>query len=81
MRTSSPVDQLFANQWLWAAVALSVGPQIAVVHFGFLNDAFDTAPLSAGDWLLTVGLSSVVLWVGELYKFVARRADRRRDRD
>ena len=41
---------------------------MAVVYLPFLNDAFDTTPLDAGDWLLCVGLASIVLWADELRK-------------
>lgn len=63
---------LFANAWLWGAIALSVVLQVAVVQLAFLNDAFDTVPLGLDDWLLCVGLASIVLWAAELRKVVAR---------
>ena len=63
---------LFTNGWLWAAVALSLLLQVAVVELPFLNDAFDTTPLRAEDWLLCAGLASVVLWTNEAQKLVAR---------
>jgi magnesium-transporting ATPase (P-type) len=69
----SAFRQLFANRLLWAAIAVSLLLQIAVVQVSFLNDAFDTTPLAAGDWLVCAGLASVVLWAGEARKLVARR--------
>ena len=63
----------FANRWLWAAILLSVILQVAVVQLPFLNDAFDTTPLSPGDWGLCVALASAVLWADELRKLVNRR--------
>ena len=69
----SAFHRLFTNQLLWAALALSVVLQIAVVHVPFLNDAFDTTPLDAADWLICIGLASVVLFADELRK-LARRA-------
>ena len=60
--TSSAFDGLFANRWLWGAVLLSVLLQIAVVNVGFLNLAFGTVPLSAGQWAVCLLMASTVLW-------------------
>jgi magnesium-transporting ATPase (P-type) len=68
----SAFHQLFTNPLLWSAVAVSLGLQIAVVHVPVLNDAFDTAPLTAGEWATCVALASAVLWAGELRKLVGR---------
>jgi P-type Ca2+ transporter type 2C len=68
----SAFHHLFTNPSLWSAIALSVMLQIAVVQIGFLNDAFDTTPLHAGDWILCIGLGSIVLWADELKKVVKR---------
>ncbi len=70
--TASAWHGLWANHWLWAAIALSVALQVAVVHLGFLNGAFGTVPLDAGQWLLCIAMASLVLWAGELRKLVAR---------
>jgi calcium-translocating P-type ATPase len=64
---------LFTNRWLWTAIALSVLLQVAVVELTFLNNAFRTTPLGATDWLVCVGLASVVLWADELKKIVERQ--------
>ena len=42
----------------------------------FLNEAFDTTPLGPDDWMICIGLASVVLWAGEAKKLVARRLPR-----
>ena len=68
--TTSAFHRPFVNLWLWGAVALSVSLQVAVVHVGFLNAAFGTAPLSGEQWLLCIALASAVLWAGELRKWV-----------
>lgn len=67
---TSAAHQLFANQWLWAAVTLSVLLQIAVVQLEFLNIAFGTTPLSLDQWLACAAMGSVVLWFSELRKLV-----------
>ena len=43
-----------------------------MVQVPFLNDAFDTTPLAIGDWLICIGLASVVLWADEAKKSVQR---------
>jgi P-type Ca2+ transporter type 2C len=61
---------LFANRWLWGAIALSLLLQIAVVHVPLLQVALGTAPLSAMDWALCAAMASAVLWIEELHKLV-----------
>jgi potassium/sodium efflux P-type ATPase len=73
---TSAFHQMFANPLLWAAIALSVALQVAVVHVPLLNDAFDTAPLTVGEWATCAALASAVLWADELRK-LARRHRRR----
>ncbi len=68
----SAFHQMFANPLLWAAIALSVALQVAVVHVPLLNDAFDTSPLSAGQWAACAALASAVLWTDELRKLARR---------
>jgi Ca2+-transporting ATPase len=75
--TASAFHSAFTNHWLWAAVALSAALQVAVVHLPFLNLAFGTAPLSAGQWGVCVAAASGVLWFGEGRKFVRRSWERR----
>jgi magnesium-transporting ATPase (P-type) len=68
----SAFRSLFTNPLLWAAIGLSLVAQVAVVHVSILNEAFDTAPLSAGDWALCVTMASLVLWIEELRKLITR---------
>jgi P-type Ca2+ transporter type 2C len=70
--TRSALRGLFANRWLWGTVVLSVTLQVAVVHVGFLNRAFATAPLSLEQWLVCIAMSSGVLWFSELRKWAHR---------
>jgi Ca2+-transporting ATPase len=69
---SSAFTTIFSNRWLWAAVALSAALQVAVVHFTFLNLAFGTLPLSAGQWGVCVVMASGVLWFSEGRKMLRR---------
>jgi Ca2+-transporting ATPase len=63
---------LFANGWLWLAVAASLLLQLAVVYLPLLQKAFSTVSLAAGDWLLCAAVASSVLWLRELSKLLAR---------
>ena len=74
---TSAFHRLFTNRLLWAAITLSALLQIAVVQLPFLNNAFDTTPLGLGDWLICVGLASIVLWAAEAKKVLQRRLGRR----
>jgi magnesium-transporting ATPase (P-type) len=67
----------FSNRWLWAAVALSTALQAAVVHLPFLNLAFGTVPLPAGQWGVCVTMASGVLWFSEGRKLLRRLWTRR----
>lgn len=69
---TSAFVQLFANRWLWGAIVLSALLQVAVVHLGFLNIAFGTAPLSLAQWGVCAAMASAVLWFSELRKGLSR---------
>jgi magnesium-transporting ATPase (P-type) len=71
--SASAFSSVFSNQWLWAAVALSALLQVAVVHLPFLNLAFGTVPLSAGQWGGCAAMASGVLWFSEGRKLLRRR--------
>ena len=70
---TSAFHRLFTNRLLWAAIALSALLQVAVVEVPFLNHAFDTTPLGLDEWLICIGLASVVLWADEAKKLLERR--------
>ena len=56
-------------------VLVLVGQWI-IVTFG--GEMFRTTPLSLHEWLLIVGSTSVVLWVGELWRGFKRMIAKRR---
>jgi Ca2+-transporting ATPase len=64
----SSLPYLFKNKWLVAAVIISLGMMVAVVHIPALARAFDTEPLAATDWLIAAGVASLALWTVELFK-------------
>jgi Ca2+-transporting ATPase len=69
---------LFSNHWLWGAVLLSLLLQVAVVYVPFLQHAFSTTSLEAGDWLRCGAVGSTVLWLRELAKMMTRARQRGR---
>jgi Ca2+-transporting ATPase len=56
-------------------LAILVG-QFLIVQFG--DEVFRTTPLSWQTWLIIVGATSPVLWVGEIGRWGKRRRERRR---
>jgi len=72
----SAFHHLFTNRILWAAIALSLILQVAVVYLPPLNDAFGTTALDATDWLLSASMASTVLWADELRKLLGRHRRR-----
>ncbi|MGH7795258.1 MAG: cation-translocating P-type ATPase [Candidatus Binatia bacterium] len=68
---------VLSNKWLWGAVLLSLFLQAAVIYIPFLQEAFSTVSLSAGDWLRCAAVGSSVLWLRELGKVIARTKTRR----
>ena len=65
---------LFRNRWLWGAIGMSLLLQVAVIYVPFLQEAFSTESLSAGDWLFCAAVASSVLWLRELSKVAIRMA-------
>ena len=79
--TSSAFRMLFSNKWLWGAITLGAGLQVAVVEVPFLQVAFGTASMDLAHWGACVALGSVVLWYDEIRKVTLRALDRRRGED
>lgn len=76
--SASAFRGIFNNHWLWAAIALGITLQAAVVHWAPLNRAFSTTPLTVDQWLICIAMSSTVLWFSELRKLILRLTDRRK---
>ncbi len=68
----SAFSGLFQNQWLWAALSLSLILHVGVVYLPFLQKAFSTTSLSLEDWVHCVVVASSVLWLRELNKVFTR---------
>ena len=71
--TGSAFDRhFFANRVLWLALGAVLGLQVIVVHWPPAQAVFDTADLSAADWLLATAVASTVLLLEEARKLAAR---------
>lgn len=68
---------LFRNQWLWAAIGVSLGLQAAVIYLPFLQQAFSTVSLSFSDWLQCAAVASSVLWLRESSKIIVRATSKK----
>jgi Ca2+-transporting ATPase len=71
---NSVVHRPFANRWLNLAILWELVLVALVINVPFLQDAFGTSGLSAGTWLLVVGVALTIVPVLELAKLVIRRA-------
>jgi magnesium-transporting ATPase (P-type) len=65
---------LVRNRWLAGGLALSVALQAAVLYAPPLNALFHTVPLAPASLLPLLALASMVLWVEEARKLIARIA-------
>ena len=74
---ASVMRGLFTNGWLWIAIAASLTLQLAVLYLPALQRAFNTVPLTAGDWIIAVVVASSALWMRELDKLIKKLLRRR----
>ena len=63
--------------FLVVGLAIVVG-QVLVVEFG--GSVFRTVPLSIGEWAWIVAGTSLVLWVGEIFRAIRRLKDNRKEK-
>jgi Ca2+-transporting ATPase len=63
----------FSNRLLLGAVVLTVAVQLVAVYTSFFNELFNTVPLTAGQLLICMVLSTVVFIAVELEKVLIRR--------
>jgi magnesium-transporting ATPase (P-type) len=68
---------LAGNRWLSGGIALSLVLQALVIWWPPLGRLFHTVPLAAAEVRDVLLAGSLVLWVEELRKLLARRRDRR----
>lgn len=60
----------FANKWLLLATTFVLLLQFFLLYTPFMRTLFKTVPLSAGDWLLVVGVTLPIVVLEELRKWL-----------
>ncbi|MGK7390395.1 MAG: cation-translocating P-type ATPase, partial [Candidatus Cyclobacteriaceae bacterium M2_1C_046] len=61
---------IFSNKWIVLAFVVSIIAQLVAVKVPFMQDAFRLEDMPWAHFGVIVLLSSLVLWVGELYKYI-----------
>jgi Ca2+-transporting ATPase len=64
---------LLSNPSMLGAVLLTFVLQLAVIYLPFLQQAFNTKALSAGELAISLVMSTVVFWSVEIGKWLSRR--------
>jgi len=80
-RSARPVvfsGRLFRNRWVWAALALTIGLQVATVYNPLLSRVLGTHPLSPHDWLVVLAASLMPLIIGQMLKPISMGSSRKR---
>jgi len=67
-RRGSVFPTLGNNPSFLAFAAAILGGQILIVQFG--GEVFRTVPLTLEDWLALLGVTSLVLWIGEVMRLL-----------
>ena len=68
-----PLPNWRKNGPMKAIAAVILLGQIAMVYVPGFNDMFNCVPLSMTDFLIIVGLSSLVMWVGEFTRLLRKK--------
>jgi Ca2+-transporting ATPase len=66
---------VFSNVWMQRAVGLSVALLLAVIYVPFLNEPFNTVPLTLQHWSVLLPLILTPAAVSEITKWFVRRAE------
>lgn len=64
---------IFANKWLWIAVASSLALQFMLLYVPFFQNVFHTAALSFKEWLIITGVAATGFVYLEVHKLLARK--------
>jgi Ca2+-transporting ATPase len=70
--SGSAFSGVFENKGFVCISFIIFAGQILITQFG--GEAFRTAPLSAQDWAFIIIPTSIVLWAGEILRFIQRRS-------
>lgn len=61
------------NRFMLYALLITVGLQLLVIYLPFLQQTFETTPLSPLQLIFTVAVASGIMWVIEAEKFIRQR--------
>ncbi|MEM7644551.1 MAG: HAD-IC family P-type ATPase, partial [Pseudomonadota bacterium] len=61
-----------SNRWLWAALAVTLGAQVAALHVPLLQQVLRTVPLGWSEWGLIAALALPLIVVPEAVKEIRR---------
>jgi P-type Ca2+ transporter type 2C len=70
-RKQSAFSNVLENRGFVGIVAAIIVGQFLITQFG--GSVFRTVPLSLRDWILVILVTSLVLWVGEIWRWMGRR--------
>lgn len=73
----SAFSGILKDKALLVVMLMIFGGQWIIVTFG--GKMFRCVPLSIGEWLLVIWSASIVLWIGELWRFVAREMKKKQE--
>lgn len=62
-----------SKAFIAVAILILIG-QFLIVEFGGV--VFRTVPLQLRDWLIIIGATSLVMWIGELARFITKKSKR-----
>jgi Ca2+-transporting ATPase len=65
---------LFANRWIWGAVALTVALQLLAVYLDPLASVLGTVPLGPGEWGVVLAAAALPLAAGQGWKALSARS-------
>lgn len=60
----------FSNKPMVGALLITVSLQFMIIYMPFFNEIFKTQPLTLYELLLTLAVSSIVFWSGEIEKWI-----------
>lgn len=60
----------FSNKFLFMTVIVALLAHLAVLHVGFLQNVFRTVALGVDEWLMIIGVGSLVILGGEIDKML-----------
>ncbi len=67
------------NKYMYLALVVAIILQFTVVYIPALQPVFNTYPLGLLDWVLIIVVSSSIIWVTELYKWIWRTIDKKKE--